>query len=308
MKIDEKNSKIIEDFFTKVSITDELSNSSITKYRDSIKKFLSVTDNKYLGDLENSDFDKFILGMKRNGATNSRISNVISAVKKLLECIKDEKWLDLKIDLEKIRKPKIEKKEVSYLSEHEIKLFLDTILKDIDKSPTIRKIRMMTLVMLLLQTGARIGEALSIKIENIDRINMEIPIIGKGNKPRSLYISNDTIGWIDRYLQTRRNDNKYLFTTLDGNSKWMQTDVGRSFRYFKKKSGINKHFVLHTLRHTTATQLTLKGVPLNHIQHILGHSKLETTIKFYIGAVEKSMAKRVMQDEMYRFIPKECTN
>jgi integrase len=44
---------------------------------------------------------------------------------------------------------------------------------------------------------------------------------------------------------------------------------------------------------------------MNEIQKILGHSRLETTIKYYIGAVEKDLAKKVMQDEHYRFIPKE---
>jgi integrase len=66
--------------------------------------------------------------------------------------------------------------------------------------------------------------------------------------------------------------------------------------------------VLHTLRHTAATQLALKGVPMKEIQKILGHSRLETTIKYYIGAVERDLAKRVMQDEQYRFIPKEMAS
>ena len=61
--------------------------------------------------------------------------------------------------------------------------------------------------------------------------------------------------------------------------------MGRSFRRYRDLSGINKPFVLHALRHTAATQLALKGVPMNEIQKILGHSRLETTIRYYIGAV-----------------------
>jgi site-specific recombinase XerD len=211
-----------------------------------------------------------------------------------------------KADLEKIRKPKAERKEVSFLTIEEIKIFLKAITSDIEAGLMIRKVRMMSLVMLLLQTGARIGEALSIKVQDIDRINMEIPIIGKGHKPRSLYLKSDTLYWIDKYLAVRNSSSEYLFVTLNGKAKWSQTDVGRSFRYYKKKSGISKPFVLHTLRHTTATQLTLKGVPMNSVQHILGHSRLETTIRYYIGAVEKSMAKKVMHDEYYQFIPKDA--
>lgn len=164
---------------------------------------------------------------------------------------------------------------------------------------------MMALLLLLLQTAARLGEALSIKRNDIDRINMEIPIIGKGRKPRCLYISEDTLFWIDKYLSIRKDNSEYLFVSLDGKSKWQQTDVGRSFRRYRKLSGITKPFVLHTLRHTAATQLALKGVPMNEIQKILGHSHLETTIKYYIGAVESDLAKKVIRDEHYRYIPKE---
>lgn len=300
-----ENSQLIEAFFAGASITGELSNSSILKYRDSIKKFLSVVDGKFIGDLENRDFDTFILRMRTNGASGSRIRNVISAVKALIGYLKKEGVINSTLDLEKIRKPRMERKEVTYLSDREIGLILSAVRRDMENGLMIRKVRMMALLMIMLQTAARLGEALSIRIGNIDRINMEIPIMGKGKKPRSLYISRDTLFWIDKYLSSRKDGNDYLFVTLNGRSQWKQTDVGRSFRRYRDLSGIIKPFVLHTLRHTAATQLALRGVPMNEIQKILGHSRLETTIKYYIGAVEKDLAKRVMQDERYRFIPKE---
>jgi site-specific recombinase XerD len=305
MKPSYDNSKLIEEYFTGMTITGGLANSSIYKYRDSINKFLSVLGGKFIGDLELRDFDHFILRMRENGASGSRIRNVITAVKVLIRYLQEDKLIRSKLDVEKIRKPKIERKEVSYLSDEEIVLILKSVREDIAEGMMIRKVRMMALLLLMLQTAARLGEALSIKIKDVDRINMEIPIIGKGRKPRSLFLSGDTLFWIDKYLSLRSDANQYLFVTLNGQSKWQQTDVGRSFRRYREKSGITKPFVLHTLRHTAATQLALKGVPMNEIQKILGHSRLETTIKYYIGAVEKDLAKKVMQDEHYRYIPKE---
>jgi len=299
------NSKLIEEFFTGATITGQLADSSIYKYRDSIRKFLTVVDNKFIGDLDCHDFDAFILKMRAAGATGSRIRNVISAVKALVSYLQRERLITPTLDLEKIKKPKIERKEVAYLSGEEIILLFQAVRKDIESGVMIRKVRMMALLMVMLQTAARLGEALSIKKTDVDRINMEIPIIGKGRKPRCLYISEDTLLWIDKYVSLRSDHNEYLFVTLNGKSKWKQTDVGRSFRRYRNQSGITKPFVLHTLRHTAATQLALKGVPMNEIQKILGHSRLETTIKYYIGAVEKDLAKKVMQDEHYRFIPKE---
>lgn len=303
--MDYENRKLIETFFINARITDELCASSITKYRDSIKKFLSVCGNNKIADIKDGDFKLFVLRMKDNGASNSRISNIIAAVKGLIGYLQRERLIGLKVNLDNIRKPKIPRREVNHLTVEEIKMFLETIKKDLEAGEMVRKVRMMALVMILLQTGARIGEALSVKVKDIDRINMEIPIIGKGAKPRSLYLSSYTLYWIDRYLSIRNSNHDLLFLTLDGKSKWSQTDVGRGFRRYRGKSGITKHFVLHTLRHTTATQLSDKGVPMNCIQHILGHSRLETTIKYYIGAAEKSRAKDVMRDDYYRFIPKE---
>lgn len=300
-----QNKKLMEDFFTTVSITDELCATSIDKYRDSIKKFLSILKDKLITELDNSDFDTFTIEMKKNGASGSRISNVISAMKRLLLHLHNNGILT-KVDLEKIRKPKIARREVNYLTEEEIPMLLNVIRKDIEKRTAIRKVRMMALIVLLLQTGARIGEALSIKLKGIDRINMEIPIIGKGSKPRSLYISEDTIYWIDRYLATRKSDNEFLFTTLNGKSRWQQTDVGRSFKEYRAKSGITKHFTLHTLRHTTATQWALKDVSMPKIQRMLGHDRLDTTVKYYVAPAEKNIVKKIMQDEHYRFIPKDA--
>jgi site-specific recombinase XerD len=302
------NSKLIGEYFANACITGALSDSSMLKYKDSIRKFLSLTGCKFIGDLDNRDFDIFILKMRANGASGSRIRNVISAVKSLINYLQKEGLIGTGLDLEKIRKPKAERKDVSFLTIEEIKIFLEAIRSDIEAGVMIRKVRMMALVMLLLQTGARVGEALSIKVKDIDRLNMEIPIIGKGKKPRSLYIKNETLYWIDRYLSIRKSQSDFLFVTLNGQEPWQQTDVGRSFRLYKKKSGISKPFVLHTLRHTTATQLTLKGVPMNSVQHILGHTRLETTIRYYIGAIEKKMAKQVMRDEYYSFIPKDAIN
>lgn len=305
MKPNQDNARLLENFFAGMSITGELCDSSIYKYRDSIRKFLQVLDDKFIGDLETQDFDTFILAMKANGASGSRIRNVISAVKALIAYLQRERLIEPTLDLERIRKPKVDRKEVAYLTDDEIILILRSVREDIAGGIMIRKVRMMALLLVMLQTAARLGEALSIKIRDIDRINMEIPIVGKGQKPRSLFISPDTLFWIDKYLSLRRDGCEYLFTTLNGKSQWKQTDVGRSFRRYRELSGITKPFVLHTLRHTAATQLALKGVPMNEIQKILGHSRLETTIKYYIGAVEKDLAKKVMQDEHYRFIPKE---
>lgn len=295
--------QLIEKCFRDARITGELSDSSISKYRDSIKKFFLVVGDRSFESLEIIDFENFILKMRDNGANNSRIANVISAVKCVIKRLQDGNAISRTLDLEKIKKPKIGKREVEYLTEEEVKIFIEAIKGDKSKGLEIRKYRFLALVVFLLQTGARIGEVLSINIDGLDRQNMEVNIIGKGNKPRTLFLTENTLFWVDKYLSFRKDENKALFVSLNGKSRWQQTDMGRSFRRYKELSGISKYFRIHSLRHTFATQYLMKGAGINVVQAALGHSDAVTTLKYYAGAVNKVKVREMIDDKYFDFIP-----
>lgn len=283
-------------------MTDELCASSIKSYSNCIKHFFSVAGRKSLLDLTNADFDRFILRMKQRGTSNSRIANVISAVKWVLTRLQ-QRGLAAGVNLSLIKKPRISKKETNYLTETEIERFLDCIKSDIRRRPTVKNLRLLALTVLLLQTGARIGEVLGINMSDIDRHNKEIHIVGKGRKPRTLFLREETLRRIDEYLAARRDDEKALFATQNGQSRWSQTDVGRSFRKYKRLSGIKKDFVIHTFRHTFATHYLMKGVGINVVQTALGHSDPVTTLKYYAAAVEKTKVKEMINDRHFDFLP-----
>lgn len=293
----------IEECFRQARITGEISDSSILKYRDSIKKFLSIVGDKTFESLTIVDFEDFILKMRDNEASNSRIANVISALKWVIKRLQDEGRIQRTLDLERVKKPKIQRKEVEYLNEQEIKKLLDCISDDIAKKESKTNIRILALIFLLLESGARIGEVLSIKVKEINWDNNEIPIIGKGRRPRTLFFRDRSKSWLKKYLSIRDSNNEFLFVSRSGFSVWSQTDIGRSYRRFRDLSGISEKYHLHTLRHTTATQLANKGVPFHVIQAILGHARLETTVRYYVGASEKRRIKQIMQDKYYDFIP-----
>lgn len=296
--------ELAEGCFREAVLTDELSPASIKTYRRSIKNFCGVIGSKEFEDLGNEDFDRFIIRMKEKGASNSRISNVIEAVKWLIARLKKRGIVLARLNLSDIKKPRVIKKETNYLTEREIRMFLDCIKRDMDKRLTVKNIRFMAFVTFLLQTGARIGEVLSINIGDIDRENREVKVIGKGRKTRTLFLRDETLYWIDRYLAIRKDDQKALFATQDGRSRWQQTDVGRSFRKYRKMSGIKKEFVIHTLRHTFATQYLMKGAGINVVQTALGHSDPVTTLKYYAASVEKAKVREMINDRHFDFIPK----
>lgn len=298
-----KNHEITEEYLKKARITDELCPNSIIKYRESIKRFVWAVGNKSFGDLRMEDFDDFIFQAKDRGNEGNGIRSVIYAVKWIMKKLQDKKIISKKVNLEKINMPRIRKKEVVYLTREEIGEFFQVIEEELEKSPILRKIRTMTLYILLLETGARIDEALSIKIKDIDFTNGEIPIIGKGRKPRTLFLHKKAVYWIKRYLEKRNDSNEYLFVNREGSNKWSYNDACRSFQRYKLLSGINKDFKIHTFRHTFATQLLHNNVPINQVSYLLGHENLETTIKYYIGATKKDEARRFITDKHFDFMP-----
>lgn len=295
----------IEKCFQAANIADELCPDSAKKYRSSMRKFFAIIGDKKLEDLSNEDIDNFIIKTK-GGIENITIRSVFYAVKWIVKSLESRGMVFEKLNLLTIKLPKIMKKEVNYLTENEIEQFINCIKKDIEKGETVKKIRFMAFVMVLLQTGARIGEVLSINIDDINRQNKEIPIIGKGRKPRTLFLKDETMKWITKYLLVRGGNNKALFTTLNGESRWEQTDAGRSFRRYKRMSGITKKFTIHTLRHTFATQYLQQGGALPTVQAALGHSDPMTTLRYYSGAVEKAKVKEMINDSHFDFIPESA--
>ena len=241
--------------------------------------------------------------MKKAGAGNSRIANVLASMKWIITRLQRKGIAFPHLDLFAIRKPRAIKRETNYLTEDELARFLGCIARDIERRPTVKDIRFMALAVFLLQTGARIGEALSINITDIDRQNKEIRIIGKGGKPRTLFLRDETLPWIDRYLAVRSDGEPALFASQDGSARWKQTDAGRSFRRYKESSGIKKDFVIHTFRHTFATQYLMKGAGINVVQTALGHADAVTTLKYYAATVEKTKVKEMINDRHFDFIP-----
>lgn len=298
------NDQLMDECFKKARITDELCEVTIKKYRECLKTFFRSVGDKSFADLEMKDIEDYIFKAKERGNSNSGIVGIIYGVKWIMKKLQNQNIIEKKIDLDKICKPKIKKKDVNYLTKEEIGKFIGVIKKELKESEAIRKIRTMTLYVFLLETGARISEALSIKIKDIDFESREVAIIGKGSKPRKLLFYDQSEIWIKKYLKKQKKKCDYLFATVNGKSKWSYNDVERSFLRYRKLSGISKKFTIHTFRHTFATQLLHNGVPMNQVSFLLGHANLETTMKYYIGTIKIAEAKQFMKDDYFDFIPK----
>jgi len=137
----------------------------------------------------------------------------------------------------------------------------------------------------LFSTGLRIAELVSL---NRDQINLksitkdlEVGIVGKGNRPRTVYFSGRTVYWLRKYLDTRKDKEKALFINYQGrkNSSRRLTDrsIERTIKNYALMAGLPTNTTPHTLRHSFATDLLTQGADLRIIQEFLGHRNIATT-------------------------------
>lgn len=141
----------------------------------------------------------------------------------------------------------------------------------------------------LFSTGLRVAELLKL---NKDQINLdvlsrhknkdlELVIIGKGNYPRVVYLSDRSIKWLIKYLEKRNDDDPALFINMKSNDSTSKRLSVRSVEMIIKKYCLLKGLPItttpHTIRHSYATDLLEQGVDLRTIQEFLGHKNLVTT-------------------------------
>ena len=281
----QKMSELIEDYLEYARYEINFSPQTIIKYRDSLGWFVKDVGDKQIQDLDVQDFVRLKRLMIARGVSGARISSVVYAMRSFLTYCRD--FLKIQtINPKQIKPPRISRREVVYLTKEEIERFLETI--------NVRiwyEFRFRVLVEILLGTGMRIGEALSLNRKDINWQKKEAKIVGKGNKERRVFFTDRSLHWLRRYLEWRKDEHGAIFVTKKPYNRLNRDDVWRFFARHRKLAKIDKKLTPHILRHTVATNLVFNGCPIVHVKEILGHERLDTTCKYYLG-VDKEQAKK----------------
>lgn len=264
---------------------------SIIKYQDCYRQIEKAVGDLAVSRFSKNDLFRLRLYMVEKQHSPSRQTSLLVAIKRLLVFMQDERGASLVMDPETIRMPRRPRREVLFLSEGEVARLVNSIRLTTHRGkPHLANLRLRALVEVLLGTAMRIGEALSLDRTQIDNVKREARIIGKGNKERTVFFTERSIYWLSQYLAVRNDHVPAAFVSLNGNVRMKRPDIWRHFKRLQKLSGIVKPIRPHILRHTAATQLLLNGCPVGHIKEILGHERLETTCRYYLG-LDKSAAK-----------------
>jgi integrase/recombinase XerD len=152
-------------------------------------------------------------------------------------------------------------------------------------------------VALMVATGIRVNESVSIKCHDIDLPGRALRLVGKGRRERQVFLTNDWIASLtSAYIEARSSldlDHPHLLFNLHYDPLTppaMRSRLAKAAR----AAGLDKHVTPHMLRHTAATQLIEAGVDIRYIQRLLGHASLSTT-EIYTHVSDRAL-RRVVSD------------
>jgi site-specific recombinase XerD len=224
--------------------------------------------------------------METRGCREARMAAILHGLRAFLKFCREVVRVPT-LSSREIRVPRIPRRDVIYLTREEVQRYVDAIIAPGDawEDVPLSRLRFRALVEVLLGTGARISEVLSLNRSDIHRERKEAKIIGKGNKERMLYFTDRALLWLERYLSRRWDDDEALFVTQgDPPRRLRQQDrIKDTFALYRRRADLTKPVSPHILRHTMATTLLFNGCPIGHIKELLGHERLDTTCRYYLG-------------------------
>lgn len=262
---------------------------SLSKSQNTVRNYVSDVS-KYFDSFDEVNRDnvmeyKKLIGDLASTTINCKLSSIKSFNEYLLGEGIVEKIYILKKDFIKVQ----QKGNPTDVTEKQVKIFLDRV----DKKECMYKSRNIALIHLIANTGIRREESTNILLKNIDLDNGEMIVIGKGNKQRTVLLTDKAIQVIKDYLIDRANhkfaNSPYLFIS-ERSEKLHKDSVNDIFeKYYTPKCKVK----VHSLRHNMATSAIEQGVlTLPELQDQLGHSSVATS-GIYAKARKSNIKKKI---------------
>lgn len=245
------------------------SEKSIKYYKSTIDNMLK-TLKKPVKHITTEDLRNYLSEYHKKGnCSKVTIDNIRRILSTFFSWLEDENYV-LKSPVRRIHKIKTGKivKE-TYTDEH-LEVMRDNC----------SEIRDLAMIDLLNSTGIRVGELVNLNISDINFNERECIVLGKGNKQRRVYFDAKTKIHLQNYLNNRVDDNEAVFVSLLKPHKRLKiSGVEIRLRQLGQRLNINKIHP-HKFRRTLATRAIDKGMPIEQVQQLLGHQKIDTTLEY----------------------------
>lgn len=235
--------------------------------RNILERFITVTKLGSLQDLTNEVFNFWVADLTERGVSPRSINTYNAA---LMAMVHYYRGIGIHIPLQtslvgKLREGTVRRQFYTYT--------------EIKRAAEFANYETRLMIKIMYETGMRIAELTNLAVSNFT--GRRIQFVGKGRKPREVYIHEDTLREVHALLRVRGITSGYIFATLNGEPPTVAT-IRKRLRVPFKMAGI-EGFYPHALRHSFATSLQLKGASIAEIKEMMGHESIATTERYLHG-------------------------
>lgn len=225
-----------------------------------IRKITTEELRKYLVDYQ-----------KINNCSNVTVDNIRRNISSFFSWLEEEDFI-LKSPMRRIHKIKTKTVVKETISDENIEKMRDGC----------HSLRDLAIIDLLYSTGIRVGELVNLNIGDVNFEQRECIVFGKGDKERRVYFDARTKIHLQEYIESRKDNNSALFVTLDYPYDRLKIS-GVEIRLRELGRALNLSRIHpHKFRRTMATRAIDKGMPIEQVQKLLGHSQIDTTMQYAI--------------------------
>ena len=265
----ECNTLNLVDLFLSAKRVEGCSEKSLKYYHTTIQAMLS-TVNKDIKQIETEDIRSYLTSyQQQKQSCRVTIDNIRRILSSFFSWLEDEDHI-LQSPVRRIHKVKAVINIKETYSDEALEMMRDNCTEPRD----------LAMIDMLASTGMRVGEMVLLNRNDIDFNERECVVFGKGNKERVVYFDARTKIHLKNYLQSRTDDNPALFVSLKAPYNRMNIGgIETCLRRLGKQLGLARVHP-HKFRRTLATMAIDKGMPIEQLQQLLGHKRIDTTLQY----------------------------
>ena len=264
----DENKNMIDSFISSKQV-EGCSERTIKYYKEIIEKFVNSFD-KSIKQISTNEIRNYLSNYKDNSSCGSTtIDNIRRVLSSFFSWLEDEDYI-IKSPVRRIHKIKTAVVVKEVLTDENLERLRDEC----------ENIRDLSLIELLISTGMRVGELVNLNINSLNFEDRSCIVLGKGNKEREVYFDAKTKLHLKEYISKRNDSNDALFVSMrEPHQRLSISGIELIIRTLGINSNINKVHP-HKFRRTLATMAIDKGMPVEQVQKLLGHVKIETTMNY----------------------------
>lgn len=262
------NEKFINSFLSAKEI-EGCSQRTISYYKENIQRLISKLEKPIKG-ITTEDIRNYLSEYKEiNNCGSVTIDNIRRVFSSFFAWLEDEDYI-IKSPVRRIHKVKTASIIKETFTDENIEKMRDEC----------KNIRNLAIIELLISTGMRVGELVNLNIDDLNLEDRSCVVQGKGNKQREVYFDARTKIHLMQYLNIRKDNNKALFVSRNKPHQRLSiSGIELIVRKIGIKTDVNRVHP-HKFRRTLATMAIDKGMPIEQVQKLLGHVKIETTMHY----------------------------